>query len=71
MPDTKGKYDCKECGVSFTTHEALVNHNVGTHGAAIGTQLRQSEEIEKESVNRSHKAPLSFTQMTSILHYES
>lgn len=48
MPDTKGKYDCKECGTSFATHEALVNHNVSTHGAAIGAQIRQSEEIEKQ-----------------------
>jgi hypothetical protein len=48
MPDMEGKYDCKECGASFATHEALVNHNVNTHGAAIGSQLRQSEEIEKQ-----------------------
>jgi predicted nucleic acid-binding Zn ribbon protein len=48
MPDAKGKYDCKECGTSFAIHEALVNHNVSTHGAAIGAQLRQSEEIEKQ-----------------------
>ena len=41
-------FSCEACGVSFSTHEALVNHNVNSHGAAIGTQLRQSEEIKKQ-----------------------
>ena len=26
----------------------LVNHNVDFHGAAVGAQLRQSEEIQKQ-----------------------
>jgi hypothetical protein len=41
-------FNCEACGVSFSTHEALVDHNVNSHGAAIGTQLRQSEEIKKQ-----------------------
>jgi uncharacterized C2H2 Zn-finger protein len=41
-------YTCSSCGASFRTHESLVNHNVETHGAAIGAQLRQSEEIQKQ-----------------------
>lgn len=48
MSETKGKYTCEACGASFNTHEALVNHNVEIHGAAIGAQLRQSDEIQKE-----------------------
>ena len=42
------KFTCEACGVSFSTHEGLVNHNVDSHGAAIGAQLRQSEEIQKQ-----------------------
>ncbi len=41
-------YTCSECGASFSTHEGLVNHNVDIHGAALGAQLRQSEEIQKQ-----------------------
>lgn len=41
-------YSCSSCGVSFSTHEGLVNHNVEAHGAALGAQLRQSEEIQKQ-----------------------
>ena len=41
-------YTCSSCGASFSTHEGLVNHNVDIHGAAIGAQLRQSEEIQKQ-----------------------
>lgn len=43
-----GKFVCEACGASFATHGGLVNHNVEAHGAAIGAQLRQSEEIRKE-----------------------
>ena len=45
---TEGSYTCTECGASFSTHEGLVNHNVNVHGAAVGAQLRQSEEIQKQ-----------------------
>lgn len=48
MSDTKKRYECTACGTSFATHEGLVKHNVEVHGADIGTQLRQSEEIQKE-----------------------
>ncbi len=41
-------YTCSSCGASFSTHEGLVNHNVDIHGAAVGAQLRQSEEIQKQ-----------------------
>jgi uncharacterized C2H2 Zn-finger protein len=44
----ENKFACEACGASFSTHEGLVNHNVNSHGAAIGTQLRQSEEIKKQ-----------------------
>jgi hypothetical protein len=42
------KFTCPTCAASFSTHEGLVNHNVDSHGAAVGTQLRQSEEIQKQ-----------------------
>ncbi|MGH9926608.1 MAG: hypothetical protein ACRD5B_14650 [Nitrososphaeraceae archaeon] len=49
MSDTgEGNYTCSNCGTSFSTHEGLVNHNVDVHGAAVGVQLRQSEEIQKQ-----------------------
>jgi transcription elongation factor Elf1 len=49
MSETReGGYTCSDCGASFSTHEGLVNHNVDVHGAAVGTQLRQSEEIQKQ-----------------------
>jgi hypothetical protein len=41
-------FSCDACGASFSTHQGLVNHNVHSHGAAIGAQLRQSEEIQKQ-----------------------
>ena len=41
-------YTCSDCGASFSTQEGLVNHNVDFHGAAVGAQLRQSEEIQKQ-----------------------
>ena len=44
----KGSYTCSECGASFSRHEDLVKHNVDAHGAALGAQLRQSEEIQKQ-----------------------
>ena len=44
----EGSYKCSDCGASFSTHEGLVNHNVDSHGAAVGVQLRQSEEIQKQ-----------------------
>jgi hypothetical protein len=44
----EGNYTCSDCGASFSTHEGLVNHNVEAHGAALGAQLRQSEEIQKQ-----------------------
>lgn len=40
-------YTCKACGASFSTHQGLVNHNVDSHGAAIGTQLRPGQAIQK------------------------
>jgi hypothetical protein len=45
---TEGSYTCTDCGASFSTHEGLVNHNVDAHGAAVGVQLRQSEEVKKQ-----------------------
>jgi hypothetical protein len=48
MSESKGKYTCEACGVSFYLHEDLVRHNANAHGASIGTQLRQSEEIKKQ-----------------------
>lgn len=49
MSETReGGYTCSDCGASFSTHEGLVNHNVDVHGAAVGVQLRQSEEIQKQ-----------------------
>lgn len=44
----EGSYTCSDCGESFSTHQGLVNHNVDIHGAAVGVQLRQSEEIQKQ-----------------------
>ena len=44
----ESSYTCSSCGASFSTHEGLVNHNVEAHGAALGAQLRQSEEIQKQ-----------------------
>jgi len=44
----EGRFTCTTCGTSFSTHEGLVDHNVNSHGAALGTQLRQSEEIQKQ-----------------------
>jgi transcription elongation factor Elf1 len=41
-------FTCDACGASFSTHQALVNHNVDSHSAAIGAQLRRSEEIQKQ-----------------------
>jgi len=48
MSETKGNYTCEACNSTFSTHEGLVNHNVEAHGAALGAQLRQSEEIQKQ-----------------------
>lgn len=48
MSEAKGKYTCEACGGSFYLHEDLVRHNANAHGAAVGTQLRQSEEIKKQ-----------------------
>lgn len=45
---TEGSYTCTECGASFDTHQGLVNHKVDAHGAALGAQIRQSEEIQKQ-----------------------
>ena len=44
----ENSFTCEACGASFSTHQGLVNHNVDSHGAAIGTQLRQSGEIQKQ-----------------------
>ena len=44
----ENKFTCEKCGASFSAHQGLVNHNVDIHGAALGTQLRQSEEIQKQ-----------------------
>ncbi len=49
MSETReGGYTCSDCGATFSTHAGLVNHNVEVHGAAVGAQLRQSEEIQKQ-----------------------
>lgn len=48
MPELKNEYTCAACGASFRLHEDLVRHNKNAHGAPIGTQLRQSEEIQKQ-----------------------
>jgi hypothetical protein len=45
------KFTCEACGGSFSTHEELENHFANAHGGAVGaqgTQLRQSEEIQKQ-----------------------
>jgi hypothetical protein len=39
---------CEPCGASFHFREDLIKHNVGDHGAALGKQLRNSEEIRKQ-----------------------
>jgi hypothetical protein len=44
----ENKFTCEACGASFSTHEELVHHNVESHGAALGEQIRQSEEIQKQ-----------------------
>jgi|RhiMethySRZTD1v2_1073278.scaffolds.fasta_scaffold176170_3 hypothetical protein len=49
MSETNSKkYTCEACGESYYTHEDLVKHNVQVHGAALGEQIRQSDEIRKE-----------------------
>ncbi len=49
MSDTKRNgYTCQACGESFYLHEDLVKHNVQMHGATLGEQLRQSDEIRKQ-----------------------
>jgi hypothetical protein len=45
---TENKFTCEACGASFSTHEGLVHHNVESHGAPLGEQIRQSEEIQKQ-----------------------
>lgn len=47
MSQTKD-FSCAECGTSFSSHEGLVKHNIEAHGATIGEQLRQSEEIQRQ-----------------------
>ncbi|HJU35211.1 MAG TPA: hypothetical protein VJ695_08830 [Nitrososphaera sp.] len=42
------KYTCEECSESYYRHEDLVDHNVRVHGAALGEQVRQSDEIRKQ-----------------------
>ena len=42
------KYTCEACGESYFLHEDLVKHNVQVHGAALGEQIRQSDEIRKQ-----------------------
>lgn len=58
MSEAKGKYTCEACGASFYLHEDLVRHNANAHGAAIGTQLRQSEEIKKQREREQGKGVL-------------
>lgn len=51
MSETDRKrYTCEACGESesYYLHEDLVKHNVQVHGAALGEQLRQSDEIQKQ-----------------------
>ena len=49
MSETKrSTYTCEACGGTFYLHEDLVKHNVQVHGAALGDQLRQSGEIQKQ-----------------------
>jgi hypothetical protein len=53
MSETDRKrYTCEACGESYYLHEDLVKHNVQVHGAALGEQLRQSDEIQKQSANK-------------------
>jgi hypothetical protein len=44
----RNRYNCEACGEAFYLHEDLVKHNVQVHGATLGEQLRQSEEIQKQ-----------------------
>jgi hypothetical protein len=44
----ENKFTCEACGESFSAHEGLVHHNVESHRAALGEQIRQSEEIQKQ-----------------------
>jgi hypothetical protein len=44
----RNTYTCEACGEAFYLHEDLVKHNVQVHGATLGEQLRQSEEIQKQ-----------------------
>jgi hypothetical protein len=44
----RNRYTCEACGESYYLHEELVKHNVQVHGATLGEQLRQSEEIQKQ-----------------------
>jgi hypothetical protein len=49
MSETKTNgYTCEACGESFYLHEDLVKHNVQMHGATLGEQVRQSDEIRKQ-----------------------
>ncbi len=49
MSETKrNRYTCEACGEAYYLHEDLVKHNVQVHGATLGEQLRQSEEIRKQ-----------------------
>jgi hypothetical protein len=45
---SRNKYTCEACGESYNRHEDLVDHNVRVHGAALGEQIRQSDEIQKQ-----------------------
>ena len=50
MSETKrNRYNCEVCGQSYYLHEDLVKHNVQVHGATLGEQLRQSDEVRKQS----------------------
>jgi hypothetical protein len=44
----RNRYTCEACGESYYLHEDLVKHNVQVHGATLGEQLRQSDEIRKQ-----------------------
>jgi hypothetical protein len=42
------RYTCEAYGESYYLHEDLVKHSVQVHGATLGEQLRQSDEIRKQ-----------------------
>jgi uncharacterized C2H2 Zn-finger protein len=49
MSETKrNEWKCEACDASFYFRDDLIKHNVGAHGAALGVQLRNSKEAQKQ-----------------------